>query len=64
YKGFDLSIFFNGVFGNDINIHGMGQYSIANMRFEDNQTADQMNRWRQPGDVTDVPQVRYYFGNG
>lgn len=64
YKGFDLSVFFNGVFGNDINIHGMGQYSIANMRFEDNQTADQMNRWRQPGDVTDVPQVRYYFGNG
>jgi TonB-linked SusC/RagA family outer membrane protein len=64
YKGFDLSVFFNGVFGNDISVYGMGQYSMANMIYEDNQTADQMNRWQKPGDVTNVPQARYWFGNG
>jgi len=64
YKGFDLTVFFNGVFGNEISVFGMGQYSRANMIYEDNQTADQMDRWQQPGDITDVPQVRYYFGNG
>lgn len=64
YKGFDLSIFFNGVFGNDVSVYGMGQYSMANAIYEDNQTADQMKRWTKPGDITNVPQARYYFGNG
>jgi TonB-dependent starch-binding outer membrane protein SusC len=64
YKGFDLSILFSGVFGNDISVYGMGQYSMANMIYEDNQTADQMKRWQKPGDITNVPQARYYYGNG
>ena len=64
YKGFDLSFQFNGVFGNQVSVYGLGQYSMANMIYEDNQTADQMNRWRKPGDITNVPQARYYFGNG
>ena len=64
YKGFDLSVFFNGVFGNDVSVYGMGQYSMANMIYEDNQTADQMKRWQKPGDITNVPQVRYWVGNG
>jgi len=64
YKGFDASIFFNGIFGNDVSVYGMGQYSMANMIYEDNQTADQMQRWQKPGDVTRVPQARYWFGNG
>jgi TonB-linked SusC/RagA family outer membrane protein len=64
YKGFDFSFQFNGIFGNDVNVYGMGQYSMANMIYEDNQTADQMNRWRKPGDITNVPQARYYYGNG
>jgi len=64
YKGFDLSVFFNGVFGNDVSVYGMGQYSMANMIYEDNQTADQMRRWQKPGDITNVPQARYWFGNG
>jgi TonB-linked SusC/RagA family outer membrane protein len=64
YKGFDLSFQFNGVFGNEVSVYGMGQYSMANMIYEDNQTADQMNRWRKPGDITNVPQARYWFGNG
>lgn len=64
FKGFDLSILFNGVFGNDVSVFGMGQYSMANMIYEDNQTKDQMRRWQQPGDKTDVPATHYYYGNG
>jgi TonB-linked SusC/RagA family outer membrane protein len=64
YKGFDLSVFFNGVFGNQINIYGMGRYSSANFRFEDNQTRDQLAAWTTPGQVTNVPQARLYFNNG
>ncbi len=64
YKGFDLSVFFNGVLGNQVNIYGMGRYSSASMRYEDNQTYDQLNRWRKPGDITNIPQVRLYYTNG
>jgi TonB-linked SusC/RagA family outer membrane protein len=64
WKGFDLSVFFNGVYGNQNNIYGMGRYSSASMLYEDNNTADQMRRWRKPGDVTDIPQVRLYRVNG
>ena len=64
YKGFDASIFFNGVSGNQNNIYGMGRYSSANMRYEDNQTYDQMQRWQKPGDITNVPQARFYYNNG
>lgn len=64
YKGIDLSVLFSAVLGNDISIYGLGQFSSANAIFEDNQTADQMARWQNPGDITRVPQARYYAGNG
>jgi TonB-linked SusC/RagA family outer membrane protein len=64
YKGFDLSVFFNGVSGNQNNIYGMGRYSSASMLYEDNNTADQLRRWQKPGDITDIPQVRLYYTNG
>lgn len=64
YKGFDLSVFFNGVTGNQINIYGMGRYSSANFRFEDNQTRDQLAAWTTPGQQTAVPQARLYQNNG
>lgn len=64
YKGFDMSVFFNGIQGNQNNIYGMGRYSSASMLYEDNNTADQLKRWRKPGDVTDIPQVRLYRVNG
>jgi TonB-dependent starch-binding outer membrane protein SusC len=64
FKGFDLSVFVNGVWGNQINIYGMGRFSSANFRFEDNQTVDQMNAWTTPGQVTDVPQARWLRNNG
>ena len=30
----------------------------------DNQTTDQMAYWDKPGDITDVPEPRLFFGNG
>lgn len=63
YKGFDLSFLFQGVFGNDLyNVAGF--YQSVNGDYFDNQTVDQLNRWRQAGDVTMIPQARLYEGNG
>jgi hypothetical protein len=64
YKGLDLSVFFNGVFGNDVNFYGVGQYSSANGIYEDNQTTDQLNAWTPTNRNTDVPEARFYRGNG
>lgn len=64
YKNFDVSIFFNGVMGNQNNIYGMGRYSSASMLYEDNNTADQLGRWQKAGDITSIPQVRLYRTNG
>jgi TonB-dependent starch-binding outer membrane protein SusC len=64
YKGIDLSIFFNGVYGNKINFYGVGQYSSANGIYEDNQTKDQLNAWRSDNTNTDIPEARYLISNG
>lgn len=64
YKGIDLSIVFQGVQGNKIYNAG-GQYmSSSASNGYDNQTTDQLNAWKKPGDVTDVPQLRLFFANG
>jgi TonB-linked SusC/RagA family outer membrane protein len=63
YKGFDLSVLLQFVYGNDIyNVAGF--FQSVNGDYFDNQTTDQMNYWRQPGDKTDIPQPRLYEGNG
>ncbi len=64
YKGIDLSVFFNGVFGNKLNFYGAGRFSSANGRFEDNQTANQLNAWTPTNTDTNVPQARLFFNNG
>ncbi|WP_439881785.1 SusC/RagA family TonB-linked outer membrane protein [Pontibacter sp. MBLB2868] len=63
YKGFDLSILLQFVYGNEI-YNNAGRFQSANMDYLDNQTADQLNRWQQPGDITDVPEARFLDGNG
>jgi TonB-linked SusC/RagA family outer membrane protein len=64
YKGFDLTATLVGVFGNQI-FDGAGQYySVGFNNGPDNQTRDQLNRWRQPGDITNVPKATYLGGNG
>jgi hypothetical protein len=64
YKGVELSVFLNGVFGNKLNFYGAGRFSSANGRFEDNQTANQLNAWTSKNTGTNVPQARLSFNNG
>ncbi len=63
YKGLELNFLFQGQYGNSI-YNGGGKFQSANGDFFDNQTLDQLNRWQQPGDVTDVPQARLFGANG
>jgi hypothetical protein len=61
--GFDLNILVSFVYGNQV-FNGAGHYQSANGDWFDNQTVDQMKRWQNPGDITDVPQARLGDGNG
>ncbi|HEX5655291.1 MAG TPA: TonB-dependent receptor [Chitinophagaceae bacterium] len=63
YKGFELNVLFQGVFGNQI-MDGAGGFMSASFDWFDNQTRDQLRRWQKPGDITDVPQLRLGYGNG
>ncbi len=64
FQGFDLSVTFQGVYGNKIYNSG-GQYMSANAgNGYDNQTTDQLNYWNKPGDITNVPEPRLFYGNG
>ncbi|GAB3896059.1 SusC/RagA family TonB-linked outer membrane protein [Spirosoma agri] len=64
YKGITLSVLFNGVFGNKLNFYGVGRYSSANGRFEDNQTVDQLAAWTPQNTNTNIPEARLYYNNG
>jgi TonB-linked SusC/RagA family outer membrane protein len=55
YKGFDLSIFLQAVYGNDV-FNGTLIY-LESGTGEDNQTTNMLRRWQQPGDITDMPRV-------
>ncbi|MBT8284903.1 MAG: TonB-dependent receptor [Flavobacteriaceae bacterium] len=63
YKNFDFSFTFQGQWGAQLYNAG-GIYQSANGDFFDNQTRDQLQRWQQPGDDTNVPQARLFGGNG
>lgn len=60
---FDISFTFQGEWGASLYNEG-GKFQSGNMRYEDNQTIDQLNRWQQPGDITNVPQARLFTTNG
>lgn len=57
FKGIELSVLFQGVFGNQV-MNGAGGFMTAGFDWFDNQTRDQLRRWQKPGDITDVPQLR------
>lgn len=57
FKGFEFSFLFQGVFGHQIQ-DGGGGFMSAGFDWFDNQTRDQLNAWKQKGDVTMVPQAR------
>lgn len=63
YRGFELSVLFQFVYGNDIYLPS-GRFTSANAWFFDNQTTDQLDRWQQPGDITDVPRPTLFRANG
>ena len=63
FNGVDFSFTFQGEWGAQL-YNGGGIYQSSNADFFDNQTRDQLNRWQQPGDVTNVPQARLFGGNG
>ena len=61
YKGFDLSFFFQFSLGNKV--LNFSKATLVNMGadIENNQSIDALRRWREPGDVTDIP--RYELGS-
>ncbi len=63
FDNFDFSFTFQGEWGASI-YNGGGIYQSVNADYFDNQTVDQLNRWQQPGDITNIPQARLYAGNG
>ena len=64
YKGLELSVLFSAVIGNELNFYGVGRFSSANARFEDNQTVDQLNAWTPENPNTNIPEARLFFNNG
>lgn len=64
YKGLELSVLFSAVIGNELNFYGVGRFSSANARFEDNQTVDQLNAWTAQNTNTNIPEARLFFNNG
>lgn len=63
YKAFDLAIQTQFVYGNDI-YNAAGGFQSTNGDYFDNQTLDQMDYWKNPGDVTMIPQPRFDEANG
>jgi hypothetical protein len=63
YKNFDFSFTFQGEWGASI-YNSAGTYQSTAGAYYDNQTIDQMNRWQNPGDITNVPQARLFSNNG
>lgn len=61
YRGFDVNVFFQYSLGNQmINYTNEGLINTG-ANLVDNQSIAALRRWRQPGDITDVP--RYVSGS-
>lgn len=53
YKRFDLNIFIQGSYGNDI--YNATRIDLEGMFDSKNQSIDVLRRWKKPGDITDIP---------
>jgi TonB-linked SusC/RagA family outer membrane protein len=62
YKNFDLNIFFQFVQGNEV--HNVGGVFQSAADWFDNPSKEIVNRWREPGDQTNVPRAYLGYGNG
>lgn len=64
FKGVDLEVLLQGVYGNQIYNQG-GQYmSASGSNGYDNQTTDQLAAWKNQGDITNIPEARLFYANG
>jgi TonB-linked SusC/RagA family outer membrane protein len=61
YKGFNLSIFIQGSYGNDI--YNASKMEMMGMYDGKNQITDVLRRWRIPGQITDVPKAGFDMKN-
>lgn len=61
WKGFNLSIFLQGSFGNDI--YNASRIETEGMYDGKNQSARVLDRWRVPGQITDVPKAGWDLRN-
>ncbi|MBK9355837.1 MAG: TonB-dependent receptor [Bacteroidales bacterium] len=59
YKRFSLNVFFQGSYGNDI--FNATRIDLEGMFDSKNQSVDVLDRWKNPGDITDMPRA---VGNG
>jgi len=59
YDRFSLNLFFQGSYGNDI--YNATRIDLEGMFDSKNQSVDVLNRWQNPGDITDMPRA---VGNG
>jgi TonB-linked SusC/RagA family outer membrane protein len=56
WKGFDLNVFFEFSQGGEI-YNGVRSFADEGGTYNDNKYAHVLRRWRQPGDITDVPRA-------
>lgn len=61
WKGFTLSVFLQGSYGNDI--FNASRMETEGMYDGKNQSTRVLNRWREPGQQTDVPKAGYTMHN-
>lgn len=61
WKGFTLNIFLQGSYGNDI--FNASRMETEGMYDGKNQSTRVLNRWREPGQQTDVPKAGYTMHN-
>lgn len=57
WKGLNLSILLQGSYGNDI--YNASRVDTEGMYNTKNQSVRVLDRWRKPGDITDVPKARF-----
>lgn len=61
YKGFNLSIFLQGSYGNDV--FNASKMEMMGMYDGKNQIVDVLDRWRIPGQITDIPKAGFDMKN-
>ncbi|MCB0667679.1 MAG: SusC/RagA family TonB-linked outer membrane protein [Saprospiraceae bacterium] len=61
YKNFVLTVLLQGVHGNEI-YNAANRWLMDGFGWFDNQDMVMLNRWRNPGDETNIPQVRFLQG--